>query len=317
MTAQKIEYGGQAVIEGVMMRSKRAMAVAVRAPDGRIVEHSEPLNAVVYRGWIGRTPFVRGLTMLWDALVLGMRALLFSSEVAAGEEVKASAAWNVAMGGAVLVALALGILLFFVLPMALVSLLDRWITSALVSNLIEGLVRLIIVIGYIVAVGLIPDIRRVFAYHGAEHKTIHAYEAGEPLEVERVQRYPTAHARCGTAFLLLVVAISVLIFAILGRPPLLWRVLSRILLVPVIAGVAYEALKLSARYERSPWMRLVTLPGLFLQRLTTREPDDGMVEVAIAALKRLLLEEGITTTAEEDCPRTSDEENIPVEIATR
>ena len=276
-------YGGQAVIEGVMMRGSRMLAVALRHPEGHIMVETEPLNEALYRGPISRIPFLRGLVTLWDALGLGMKALMMSADVAMGEEVSLSGpvGW-----GTALVGVGMGVGLFMVLPSFLVGLLA--IPLEWLSSLLEGIVRLFIVVGYMWAVGFMPDIRRVFAYHGAEHKTIHAYEAGAELTVDDVRPFSTAHTRCGTAFLLIVVVLTVLIFAPFSTPSLLWRVLSRITLLPVIAGVAYETLRLTARLADRPWMRVIIAPNLALQRLTTREPDDEMLEVAIAALKAVL-----------------------------
>ncbi len=276
-------YGGQAVIEGVMMRGSRMLAVALRHPEGHIMVETEPLNEALYRGPISRIPFLRGLVTLWDTLGLGMKALMMSADVAMGEEVSLSGpvGW-----GTALVGVGMGVGLFMVLPSFLVGLLA--IPLEWLSSLLEGIVRLFIVVGYMWAVGFMPDIRRVFAYHGAEHKTIHAYEAGAELTVDGVRPFSTAHTRCGTAFLLIVVVLTVLIFAPFNTPSLLWRVLSRITLLPVIAGIAYETLRLTARLADRPWMRVIIAPNLALQRLTTREPDDEMLEVAIAALKAVL-----------------------------
>ena len=276
-------YGGQAVIEGVMMRGSRMLAVALRHPEGHIMVETEPLNEALYRGPISRIPFLRGLVTLWDALGLGMKALMMSADVAMGEEVSLSGpvGW-----GTALVGVGMGVGLFMVLPSFLVGLLA--IPLEWLSSLLEGIVRLLVIVGYMWAVGFMPDIRRVFAYHGAEHKTIHAYEAGAELTVDGVRPFSTAHTRCGTAFLLIVVVLTVLIFAPFNTPSLLWRVLSRITLLPVIAGIAYETLRLTARLADRPWMRVIIAPNLALQRLTTREPDDEMLEVAIAALKAVL-----------------------------
>ena len=297
-------YGGQAVMEGVMMRGSKAMAVAVRAPNGQIVVHSEPLNQTIYGGWVARLPFVRGITVLWDTLVLGMRTLMFSAEIATQSEAapsqpgqkspssdslfSAPIAW-----GTILLSLAMAAGLFFLLPTLLTRLVDRYIANALLSNLIEGLIRLAFVLAYIWGVGFVPDVRRVFAYHGAEHKTVHAYEAGMPLTVKAVRQNTTAHERCGTAFVMIVVVISVLVFALLGRPPLLWRLLSRIVLLPVIVGISYEWLRFGARHSERWWVRALLVPGLAMQRLSTREPDDDMIVVAIAALERVLQEDGL------------------------
>lgn len=280
-------YGGQAVIEGVMMRSTRCMAVAVRNPHGEIVLRTEPLRSAIYQGTIPRIPLLRGLTMLWDALGLGVRALMWSADVALGEEEKAGS-FSGALGWVSgLLGLALGVGLFMVLPSLLVGMLPVAL-SPLADSLLEGLVRLLLVVGYIWGVGFLPDIRRVFAYHGAEHKTINAYEAGVPLTVEAVQAHSTAHTRCGTSFLLTVVVISVLVLAPLGQLPLMWRALSRILAIPLIVGLAYEWMRFSARFADRPWMRPLVGPSLALQRLTTRPPEDGMVEVAIRALKAVM-----------------------------
>ena len=303
----ELNYGGQAVMEGVMMRGHTAMAVAVRAPDGRIVVHSEPLNKTIYQSWIARVPFLRGITLLWDTMVLGMRTLMFSADIAvqdqgvslsstsdAGQSVFSTPlAW-----GSIVLSLSIAVGLFFVLPAMLARFVDRYLVSSLASNLVEGTIRLTFVLGYVWAVGFLPDIRRVFAYHGAEHKTVHAYEHGKPLTVDAVRTYTTSHERCGTSFILIVVLISVLVFSLLGRPPVLLRLASRILLLPVIVGIAYEWLKLGARYSERWWMRALLAPGLVMQRLTTREPDDQMLEVAIAALERVLDEDGRLVTAD-------------------
>jgi len=287
---ERFNYGGQAVIEGVMMRGSRRMAVAVRDPSGEIILHAEPLNPALYRGPLSRVPFLRGLTMLWDALGLGVKALMWSADVAVGEEgdgetFRGPAGW---IAGAL--GIALGVGLFMVLPSVVVGLLPLSLTP-LADNLLEGLIRLGLMVGYIWVVGRTPDIARVFAYHGAEHKVINAYEAGAPLTVEAVQCYPTAHTRCGTAFLLTVVAVTILVLAPLGQPSFVWRVISRVVAIPLIVGVSYEWLRLSARYADHAWMRPLIVPSLALQRLTTREPDDGMVEVAIHALKAVLAAE--------------------------
>jgi len=292
--SKEFNYGGQAVMEGVMMRGSRQMAVAVRNPEGEIVVHGEPLNAALYSGPISRLPLLRGLPMLWDALGLGLKALMWSADVALEEE--ESGAFQGALGWVVsLVGLGLGLGVFMGLPPLLVGLLPLSLPS-LVDNLLEASVRLGLLVGYIWAVGRIPDIARVFAYHGAEHKAVSAYEAGAPLTVEAVQRYSTAHARCGTAFLLTVAAISILVFAPLGKPPLVWRVASRLLAIPVISGLAYEWIRFSARHSDRALMRALVGPNLALQRLTTREPDDGMVEVAIRALETVLAAEGEAST---------------------
>ena len=291
-----------------MMRGSKAMAVAVRHPQGHIVVHREPVNHFLYDGWLSRVPLLRGLSLLWDSLGLGMRSLLFSSNVALEEEMRSdederpevtaeptpTEVTNTFEGplawGTILVSLGFSIALFFLLPAYLAGLLENWlgIESALVGNLVEGLVRLMLLIGYVWSVGRIPDIARVFSYHGAEHKTIMAYESGADLDPAVVAGYSKYHPRCGTGFLLTVVVISVLLFSLLGHPTLLVRLASRILFIPVIAGVSYEYLKFTAKYQHLTLVRVLTKPNLWLQRLTTREPDDSMLEVSITALKIVL-----------------------------
>jgi uncharacterized protein YqhQ len=290
MSDKPFNYGGQAVLEGVMMRGSRALAVAVRNPEGEIVTHVEPVNQALYNGPISRIPFLRGVTMIWDALGLGMRSLMFSADVALGEEEGASFSGPVAWG-TVAVSFAFAIGLFFVLPSLVVGFVDDRITSSLLSNLLEGVIRLLLFVGYVWLIGLIPDIRRVFAYHGAEHKTINAYEAGEELTPASAGRFTTLHPRCGTAFLLSVVVISILLFSLFGRPVLWLRILSRLVLIPVIAAVAYEYIRFSARHLDKAWMRVIAAPNLAMQRLTTREPDSEMLQVAITAFNCMMAAE--------------------------
>jgi len=315
----RFNYGGQAVMEGVMMRGEREWAVCVRSPSGQLVMHQEPLKGPVYRSRVLRLPFLRGLTMLWDSLVLGIRALMWSADVALAEEEDAPSFAGPVGWATVAASLALGVGLFFLLPMFLVSLLDRFITSDLLSNLAEGGVRLGIFVLYLWAVGQMPDIRRVFAYHGAEHKAVNAYEHGAPLVPEQVAKYPRAHTRCGTGFLLIVLVIFVIVSTLIGRPPILLRLASRIVLIPVVAGISYELIKLASRYyERSALVRWVMAPGLALQQLTTREPDAGMLEVSIAALEAVLQSEGLATVqaGAADLPTADDHPSAPAAGAT-
>jgi uncharacterized protein YqhQ len=293
-------YGGQAVIEGVMMRGRQQVAVAVRNPKGEIVVHQEPLPARIYRGSISRIPFVRGLVLLWDALGLGTKALMWSADVAIAEEEQdggtaAGPSFSGPMAwGTVLLSLVFGIGLFFLLPTALSHLLENWLGLAkTTSAFIEGLIRMALFIGYIVAIGRLPDIQRVFAYHGAEHKTINAYEAGADLKPESVARFSTLHTRCGTSFLLFVLLISILLFVPLQFDAWYLRILSRLALIPVVAGIAYEFLRFSTRYQSNIIMRALIAPGLAMQKLTTREPDPTMLEVAIAALHPVLAADGL------------------------
>ena len=301
----KITYGGQAVLEGVMMRGRHFMAVAVRAPNKEIVVTSQALPRHLYGGVIQKIPFVRGVTMLWDSLGLGMKALMFSADIQMQEEdadepkdgqasepasLSKPLAWTT-----VAVALVFGIGIFFVTPLAVVGLAEQFVGAhSIWSNLAEGVIRLVLLVGYVALIGLMPDVRRVYMYHGAEHMTIHAWEHNEPLDPAHVSRHPPAHPRCGTAFLLEVVAISVVLFALLGTPDLWLRIVSRILLIPVIAGIAYELLRLGGKYPNSALMKAIVAPGLLLQALTTRYPDTSQMEVAIASMQELLRREATT-----------------------
>ncbi|MDQ7029204.1 MAG: DUF1385 domain-containing protein [Ardenticatenia bacterium] len=297
-------YGGQAVIEGVMIRGSHHVAVAVRAPDGTIHLHTEELTAPIYTSRWSKLPFLRGLVMLWDAIGLGTRALLWSAQVAMPEETPTArsspSSWEqVGAWGLVGFSLLMAILLFFIVPLVIVHRLDRFISSDVTSNLIEGLIRLAILVGYIVAIGRMEDVARVFAYHGAEHKTINAYEAGAPLTPEGVQPFGLTHPRCGTGFLLVVAVVSVFVFALLGRPAFLWRVVTRILLVPVVASISYELIRWGARHYHRSLVQALMAPAVALQRLTTREPTPDMLEVAITALQAVLRREHHTEPGRE------------------
>ena len=282
-------YGGQAVIEGVLMRGAHQAAIAVRRPDnGEIVVKTEPVSAL-YRGPISKIPFLRGIPMLWDALGLGMRALFYSAEVvgqAEDPEFTMEGGAGIATGA---FSLLVGVSLFMLFPSWLAGLLVP--ENELLFNFVEGGIRLLMLVAYMVLVAQMEEIRRVFAYHGAEHATINAYEDGAPLTVEDVRPYSTAHARCGTAFLLLVVLISILVFLPFGKPPLLIRLASRLVMVPVISGIAYEVLRFTGKHADNPLIQWLIKPNLALQRLTTRKPDDEMLEVAIMALKAVLEKE--------------------------
>jgi uncharacterized protein YqhQ len=281
-------YGGQAVIEGVMMRGAQGVAIAMRAPNQEIVIHTEKLTGI-YKSQIAKIPFLRGLIGLWDALGLGMRALTIAANTQTGEDEKIE---GPALYGTLALSLAFGVGLFFLAPAALGQAseqLANW--SAWWGNAVEGIVRLALLVGYIAAIGKIPDIRRVFMYHGAEHKTIKAFEAGAELSPENVSRYSLEHPRCGTAFLLTLVLFSVVLFSLLGQLPWFWRLASRVLLLPVLAGLAYEFIRWTSRHLDSPFVRLLIKPNLALQHLTTREPDLAMLEVSIAAFKAMRAEE--------------------------
>jgi len=272
-----------------MMRGQTAMAVAMRAPDGRIVLHKEKLGKL-YRSRLTKIPFVRGVVILWDALGLGMRALTIAANTQTGEDEKLEGpALYLTLG----FALIFGIGLFFLLPAGVGALAERYLGwNAWWGNLLEGVVRLLLLIGYIWAIGFLPDIKRVFAYHGAEHKTINAYEAGAELTPDSVAAFSLEHPRCGTAFLLTLVLFSVLLFSALGPLPFVWRLVSRIVLIPVLAGVAVEYLRWTASNLDSAIVRWLIKPNLALQSLTTREPDASMLEVAIEAFRTMRQAEG-------------------------
>ncbi len=283
-------YGGQAVIEGVMMRGTHSVAIAMRTPAKEITIHKEPLGAL-YKNKLIKVPFLRGLVMLLDALILGTRALTISANTQTGEDEKIE---GPLLYLTLFVSLAIGVGLFFLAPAALGQLSERFLgIGSWWGNLLEGLVRLGLLVGYIWAVGQMADIRRVFAYHGAEHKTINAYEAGVELTPETVGKFSTEHPRCGTAFLLTLVLLSILIFSILGPLPFAWRMASRILFLPVLACIAYEYIRWTANHLDSKLVQALIKPNLALQHLTTREPSQDMLEVAIAAFNAMRQDEDI------------------------
>jgi len=285
MKQQPALYGGQAVIEGVMIRGRRTVALACRKPNGDIYRYREALRSPLVRSRLARLPFVRGVVVLWESLDYGIRMLMRSAEVQLDQDEQLGTGGNTLIMGA---ALGGALLLFIGVPYLATSLARAMIPSSVVLNVTEGLIRLALLVGYLVAISLLPDVRRVFAYHGAEHMTIHAFEHGDPLTPERIEPYPTAHPRCGTAFLLLVVVVSIAIFAFLPRVNLLVDLVVRLLLVIPVASISYEALRLGAAHERSPLMRLLVVPGLLLQGITTRRPDARMIEVAVASLEEAI-----------------------------
>jgi uncharacterized protein YqhQ len=291
---ESFHYGGQAVMEGVMMRGKESVAISVRQPDGQLNVVKQPL-ASIYRGRLREMPLVRGIIVLVETLVLGTQSLLHSAQIAAAEEAEEKIPAAV-LGGTVAVSLALGVALFFMGPLfATRYLVDPYISSALVSNISEGLIRIAVFVAYLKLMSLIPDIRRVFAYHGAEHKAVNAYEAGAPLEVESVKNYSTAHARCGTAFLFIVLIVAIVVFALVPVSTMWVRIVSRIALIPVIAVISYEIMKFGAAHINNRIVRIILSPGLLLQAMTTREPDDSQIEAAISALNEVIsIDQGVT-----------------------
>jgi uncharacterized protein YqhQ len=279
-------YGGQAVIEGVMIRGRRTIALACRRPNGEIYRYREPLRSPLTRSRTARLPFVRGVVVLWESLSYGIRMLMKSADIQLEDEKQ-----QLGKGGNTLilgVALVGALVLFIGVPYLATSAARALIPSSVVLNIAEGLIRLALLLGYLFAISFMPDVRRVFGYHGAEHMTIHAFEHGDPLVPDRVAPYPTAHPRCGTAFLLLVVVLTIVIFAFLPRVNLLLDLLVRLALVIPVASISYEVLRLGAAREKHPVMRLLVAPGILLQRITTRRPDDRMIEVAIASMEEAL-----------------------------
>ena len=278
-------YGGQAVIEGVMIRGRRTIALACRKPDGSIYRYREPLHSLLLSSGIARLPFIRGLVVLWESLSYGTRMLMRSADVQAPEEQgDTGRATTVAMT----LALVFALLVFVGIPYAATQLLRSTVESTLLLNVGEGALRMALFLGYLGLISQLPDIKRVFAYHGAEHMTIHAFEHGDPLTPERIVPYPTAHPRCGTAFLLFVVVVSIVLFAFVPRTNLIVDLIARLALVIPVASISYEILKLGAAYERIPAMRALIAPGLLLQRITTRRPDNGMIEIAVASLEEAI-----------------------------
>lgn len=281
--------GGQAVIEGVMMRGFGKVSTAVREPNGNIAVEVKPVHSIADRYPILKKPFLRGSVNLFESLVLGMKSLSYSAQMAGEEDEQLS---DREMAVTVAISLILASVLFIAIPTGAAKIFHSLTDDPFFLNLMEGALRLLIFLAYLFAISRMKDIRRVFQYHGAEHKTIYCYEAGLPLTVENVQKFPRLHPRCGTAFLLIVMLVSIFVFAFLGWPDLWLRIASRIILLPVVAGIAYEIIRLSARSENA-LVKAAIAPGLWLQYLTTRPPDDEMVEVAIASLNAVLPEQKV------------------------
>jgi len=292
--------GGQAVLEGVMMRGPSNWALAVRKPDGEIAEVNRPITSVMTRHWFFRLPILRGVIALGESLAIGFRALAISANYAAQEEGEDGEVSTELSRGSLIFAFAIAIgfalMLFKVTPALITSWLPIETTGWFV--IVEGLIRVSLFVGYLLVISLLPDLRRVFEYHAAEHKVINAYEAGEELVPEKVQRFSLIHPRCGTAFLLWVMVIAIFVFAFFGRPVWYWLIASRILLLPLIAGLAYELIRFAGRHTGNRALMALLAPGLWLQRLTTRQPSLDQLEVSIRALKEVLQLEGRKPTEE-------------------
>ncbi|MDO8491444.1 MAG: DUF1385 domain-containing protein [Dehalococcoidia bacterium] len=299
--AQHFNYGGQAVMEGVMIRGKKALAIAVRRPNGEIVTKIQPLSSL-YTGVLRNIPFVRGVIVLVETLALGVQALMYSANVSLEDEdveVPSGMMW-----GTMAVALVLAVGFFFVLPLLVMRGVGGLLPpTSVLSHVLEGLLRLALFMLYIWGVGFVPDIKRVFAYHGAEHKAVNAFEHGAEMEVSKVQQFSTAHSRCGTAFVLVFFIIALIAFVLLGRSELLWeRLVWRIVLLPVIAAISYEIIRFGARYGDNRIVSAIFSPSLALQALSTRQPDDSQVEVAVHALRAARDADGVPPSASAATP---------------
>ena len=281
MSNTKNTYGGQAVIEGVMIRGQNNVTTSVRNPQGKIQTRVKPIGDI-FTGKPRRFPLIRGILALAETLYLGMDSLSYSASVSDGESDEEISKLSIAsmIGFSVLIAIAL----FFLLPLIASKPFEGLFGSDIISNVVEGVLRLVIFVLYIFGIGLMSEIRRVYMYHGAEHMTVHAMEKGDPLVVAEIRKYPTAHPRCGTAFLLTVMIIAIIVFTLVPRDPFWMVIISRIVLIPVIASLSYEVIRLSGKYSQNFMVSLIMAPSLWLQKLTTRQPDDAQIEVAISAM---------------------------------
>lgn len=285
MKIEKLRVGGQSVLNGVMMRSENLYSIALRNQSKEIDVELFPVKSIIKKYPIAKVPLIRGAVALIENLILGFRALMYSVDKTGGEEVEIS--W-LQMTISIILAVALTIGLFFTLPTFLGKFIYQSIPNIFLYNLVEGLIRLTILISYIIFTSFLKDIKTLYEYHGAEHKVIHAYEAGDELTASKVSKYSTLHMRCGTAFLMIVVVISIIIFSLLGRQSLIQRIIYRIILVPLIMGISYEFIRLSGKFPESLILKIVSFPGLLLQRITTRIPSEEQLEVAIVALEKVI-----------------------------
>jgi uncharacterized protein YqhQ len=286
LAARRAQVGGQAVIEGVMMRGVDWWSLAVRRPDDTIGVHEYPLTSYMKKYWVLRWPIIRGMVALFESLVIGIRALTISANESLGEEEEQLGKKEI--GVTLIIAFAFAIGLFFLAPLFLTGLLDHWLGKGFLFWLVEGCIRVGIFLVYLAIVTQLKDLRRVFEYHGAEHMSIHALEHGDELTVANVEKYKTLHLRCGTSFLLIVLVVSIFVFAAVGRPDWYLLILSRVILVPLIAGISYEIIRFAGKHENSRAVRIIMAPGLGLQWMTTKHPDGAQIEVAIAALEKVI-----------------------------
>jgi uncharacterized protein YqhQ len=297
----RFSYGGQALIEGVLMRGRDAIAVALRHPDGRIVYATERLDSGFHGSRWARLPFLRGLIVLYETLFVGTRWLVRSATLqAAGTGEEGDEGVELGKGSIALMlglTLLAGVGIFFLIPLLIASVTTANIQNGLVQHLVEGLIKVVLFLGYLLLISRAEDVRRVFMYHGAEHMTIHALEAGDPLVVDAVRKYPTAHPRCGTEFLVVIIALSIVAFSLVGRQEAAVMIGSRILLIPVIAAIGYEILKWGAKHRGNRLVRAIMYPGILVQMITTRQPTDDMIEVAIVSMEQAIEADGETLPA--------------------
>ncbi|MEP7378215.1 MAG: DUF1385 domain-containing protein [Chloroflexota bacterium] len=289
----RTDFGGQALLEGVLMRGRNAIGVALRHPDGSIVSGQEQLNSILHRNRFARAPFFRGIVLLYETLVIGTRWLMRSGSVQAEGEGQELGKGTIALTLIVTLGMAVG--LFVLLPLFLAGAATTAVAGpgqTLLAHLVEGVIRVVIFVAYLLLVSRFGDIQRTFQYHGAEHMSIHALEHEDALTLENVRKYPTAHQRCGTEFLVIFIILSILMFSLLAGQSLWISILGRIALVPVIAAIAYELLRIGARYRQHWYVRWLYLPGIWLQSITTKQPDDSQIEVAIAAMQEALAANG-------------------------
>ncbi len=309
----KFNYGGQALIEGVLMRGRDAIAVAFRHPDGHIVWASESLHSGPHAWKLAKAPFVRGLIVLYETLVVGTKWLIRSANIQASAEGVQLGKGSVALMLGITFTIAIAF--FFLLPLFIASFTTQRVESDWVQHIVEGLIRVGLFLGYLALIARMPDIRRVFEYHGAEHMTIHALEHNDPLTVQEIRKYPTAHPRCGTEFLVVVILLSILLFGFLGRDNPVLMVGGRILLIPVIAAIGYEILRFGAKHRANPLVKPLMAPGILVQMITTKQPSDDQIEVAIVSMEQALVADGEEVPQGSELPERSQLEPDPAAAA--
>ena len=309
----KFNYGGQALIEGVLMRGRDAIAVAFRHPEGHIVWDSEALNSGPHAWRLAKAPFVRGLIVLYETLVVGTKWLIRSANIQASAEGVQLGKGSVALMLGITMTIAIAF--FFLLPLFLASFTTQRVESDWIQHIVEGLIRVGLFLGYLALIARMPDIRRVFEYHGAEHMTIHALEHNDPLTVQEIRKYPTAHPRCGTEFLVVVIILSILLFGFLGRDNPVLMVGGRILLIPVIAAIGYEILRFGAKHRANPLVKALMAPGILVQMITTKQPSDDQIEVAIVSMEQALEADGEQVPQGSELPDRSRLEPDPAAAA--